>query len=155
MKTLNGVPYDEESACAQCGGIEWVRPEFLPGDWNQRVTMVCARCMKRPENRSAAGTLCHAHFERKRGTEDRLTMADVLACPDCVSARMADERRIQATHTIDPSQPYGQHIALTCQHHPDLRWHTKNIDYIGARTIFCASNDECQCPMSDLVVVKL
>ena len=31
---------------------------------------------------------------------------------------------------------YGQHIALTCKNHPDLRWSTKNIEYIGARHIF-------------------
>lgn len=28
------------------------------------------------------------------------------------------------------------HVSLTCRNHPDLRWMTKNIDYIGARSIF-------------------
>lgn len=32
--------------------------------------------------------------------------------------------------------PYGQHITLTCRKHPDLRWSTKNISHIGARSLF-------------------
>ena len=50
---------------------------------------------------------------------------------------------------------YGQHIALTCKNHPDLRWSTKNIDYIGARHIFFLSKGmECDCPVRDLHVVE-
>ena len=58
---------------------------------------------------------------------------------------------------ITDAAPYGQHITLTCKNHPDLRWSTKNIDRIGARTIFfdldrVCSEPECACPASDLIV---
>jgi hypothetical protein len=52
------------------------------------------------------------------------------------------------------------HIPLTCRNHPELRWSTKNIDFIGARTIFYnLDNDpkmgrECDCPIADLIPVK-
>lgn len=36
----------------------------------------------------------------------------------------------------------GAHIALTCRNHPNLRWTTKNIGRIGARTIFFAGTKE-------------
>ena len=50
---------------------------------------------------------------------------------------------------------YGQHIALTCKNHPDLRWSTKNIEYIGARHIFFLGKGiECDCPARDLHVVE-
>lgn len=49
--------------------------------------------------------------------------------------------------------PYGQHIRLTCKHHPDLRWSTKNIAPIGARSIFfLGDSGECSCPGSDLIL---
>lgn len=52
---------------------------------------------------------------------------------------------------------YGCHIPLYCVNHPELRWHTKNIAPIGARTIFFAGEygqRECSCPASDLRVLK-
>ena len=47
---------------------------------------------------------------------------------------------------------YGHHIALTCKNHPNLRWSTKNIDCIGARSIFYVTEDtpECNCSARDL-----
>ncbi len=63
---------------------------------------------------------------------------------------MASDNRI-----VDHA-PYGRHIALRCKNHPHLRWSTKNIDYIGARTIFYSlmqgdpKEPECSCPASDL-----
>ena len=66
---------------------------------------------------------------------------------------MFDETR------IDPDQPWGQHIDLRCRNHPELRWHTKNIDFIGARTIFFRGFEEglaeCPCPLRDLEVVPV
>lgn len=58
---------------------------------------------------------------------------------------------------IDPEQPYGVHIDLTCRNHPHLRWFTKNIDYIGARSIFHDRDygPECDCPLRDLVPVRV
>lgn len=53
---------------------------------------------------------------------------------------------------------YGQHIALSCVNHPDLRWSTKNIAPIGCRTIFFNLHGvrdmliECNCPLGDLRV---
>jgi hypothetical protein len=43
---------------------------------------------------------------------------------------------------------YGEHIALYCANHPELRWSTKNIDQIGARTIFYNSQDKPECSCS-------
>ena len=57
---------------------------------------------------------------------------------------------------ITPQFPYGQHIALYCINHPEKRWSTKNIDYIGARSIFYNLHDdpnmgaECDCACRDL-----
>lgn len=64
---------------------------------------------------------------------------------------------------IVPWARCGEHVALTCKNHPELRWSTKNIDYIGARNIFFSSNwgkkvgdgpnvDECSCSGNDLEV---
>ena len=50
----------------------------------------------------------------------------------------------------------GNHAILTCEDHPELRWHTKNIGYIGARSIFFSSGriaDECPCPCSKLRIL--
>lgn len=44
---------------------------------------------------------------------------------------------------------YGQHIALRCKNHPELRWSTKNISPIGARTLFYDLMDECRVPECD------
>ena len=42
--------------------------------------------------------------------------------------------------------PYGEHIPLTCRNHRHLRWPTKNISFIGARTIFFDLMGECHAP---------
>lgn len=82
--------------------------------------------------------------------------AEILACPDCQAAQQAADARTQATCTIDPNQRYGEHISLTCRNHPNLHWHTKNIDYIGARSLFftgwAEGLTECPCPISDLIL---
>lgn len=57
---------------------------------------------------------------------------------------------------IDNTRPEGAHIPLTCKNHPELRWFTKNIDYIGARSIFFDGDwntKECDCSINDLQVV--
>lgn len=97
---------------------------------------------------TAAGRMCHWHFGQDT------TNAQHDACPFCQEAIRAEAEREQLEDTIDPRQPYGQHIYLTCKNHPSLRWHTKNIGYIGARSLFYASHvmPECSCPASDLVV---
>lgn len=105
--------------------------------------------------------LCHACFAQACSdwqANFQRQVAEADACPDCTRLRAAEEERIQRTQTIDPSQPYGRHIALTCQNHPDLTWTTKNIGYIGARSIFFADFrkglTECCCPVSDLMVAN-
>ena len=60
---------------------------------------------------------------------------------------------------IDERAEYGQHIALTCVNHPDLRWSTKNIAPIGCRTIFfnlhgVAMGRECDCSVGALRVLE-
>lgn len=48
-------------------------------------------------------------------------------------------------------EEYGVHIPLRCKAHPEKRWSTKNIGFIGARSIFYnLSSDpnmgaECDC----------
>jgi len=47
--------------------------------------------------------------------------------------------------------PRHQMIILRCKNHPELRWATKNIEYIGARSIFYNSKEpECSCKAKDL-----
>ena len=57
---------------------------------------------------------------------------------------------------IDKSVPRTHKVALTCIHHTSLHWYTKNIDYIGARTLFYnpEQGKECPCPAADLVLVS-
>jgi hypothetical protein len=117
-----------------------------------------------------AGIVCHAHFEAIRNghtgmtAEERIAAwmaedAEQAACPDCQAAREKEADRIQREDTIDPNQPYGQHIDLYCVNHPELRWHTKNIGYIGARSIFfrgwMEGLKECACSGRDLRVVEV
>jgi len=56
---------------------------------------------------------------------------------------------------IVPWKGYGAHIELTCRNHLHLRWSTKNIQCIGARSIFYTSEEqrECDCHCSDLQTV--
>ena len=50
--------------------------------------------------------------------------------------------------------PRWEHITLRCRRHPELRWSTKNISHIGARSIFYDwrpdAPPECPCPISQL-----
>lgn len=103
-----------------------------------------------PQDR-ALGLLCHKHFEMRNAKK-----WEAEECDDCQNARKKRAEEIQQKETIDPTQPYGQHIALTCKNHRDLRWSTKNIGWIGARSIFYFSETkpECSCPSSDLIIVK-
>ena len=61
---------------------------------------------------------------------------------------------------ITKKAPYGQHIGLCCRNHPNLRWSTKNIAPIGARSIFFDLYDvckepECSCSINMLEPVKV
>jgi hypothetical protein len=57
---------------------------------------------------------------------------------------------------INEARPRGEHIPLYCINHPDKRWSTKNIDYIGARSLFYNLHHvpdmgpECDCSIRDL-----
>lgn len=103
-----------------------------------------------PQDR-ALGLMCHKHFEMRNARKWQ-----TQNCKECKKARDEQAERIQKNNTIDPNQPYGQHIALTCKNHPELRWSTKNIDFIGARSIFYFSQTkaECDCSARDLIVMK-
>lgn len=69
----------------------------------------------------------------------------------------------QKNGRIVPWELYGEHIPLTCENHPDLRWSTKNIGGIGSRSIFFSSAwgvkptepmpVECSCKARSLKVV--
>jgi hypothetical protein len=157
MPTLNGVEYNPDGVCADCGlpaeeTVRWLHPTFLPGDWNQKVTLLCGPCSQKPSNNGIRGLVCRFHFNNRTGS-----MADVAACVYCQEIQRLDREKTQREDTIDPDQEWGAHIALTCRNHPDLRWSTKNISYIGARSIFFSDHDlskECDCSARDLVVVK-
>lgn len=107
--------------------------------------------MTRDGNEIAGGIQCGRHFDKMGAT-----VAEVRACGDCQLARQEHKEKMQRERTIDPSRPYGAHITLTCKNHPTLLWSTKNIDFIGARSIFVAGPEygECSCPLRDLVVKK-
>lgn len=61
--------------------------------------------------------------------------------------------------TITTKAPHGEHIELSCVHHRNKRWSTKNIAPIGARRIFYNLHNkpgmgpECNCPLKDLFAV--
>lgn len=59
-----------------------------------------------------------------------------LRCEDCAAASRREQERIQRDCTINPDQEYGVHVFVGCSKHPDSVWSTKNIDYIGARSLF-------------------
>jgi len=107
----------------------------------------------------AHGLLCHDHFQRGRGSRPTKKWEQDL-CLMCQQARRVAYEREQQHDTIVHTAPYGEHIPLTCRNHPELRWHTKNIDYVGARSIFYSTGSllkygiECDCPFSDLIVVR-
>src|SRR6478736_7999491 len=103
-------------------------------------------------NKNEHGHWCRECQARSRVLHDRLREREAM-CPECNAARAADAARTQAEDTIDPSQPWGEHILLTCLNHPELRWTTKNISYIGARSIFYQTigRPECPCSARDLV----
>ena len=59
----------------------------------------------------------------------------------------------QINSRIVPWAPYGQHIGLTCKNHPELSWSTKNISYIGARSIFYDYRGQSECGCSGHVLI--
>jgi len=68
---------------------------------------------------------------------------------------MADLSNWGQLGALTDKVPYGQHIPLACRNHPHLRWSTKNIAPIGARSIFYKSDErECDCSAFDLYVVE-
>lgn len=105
---------------------------------------------------------CRSCFEQAKVDYEvwyKAQCAEEDACPACQTAKRQAAERRQRYDTIDPDQPWGEHIRLTCVNHPDLRWFTKNISHIGARSIFFEGWDrgqkECPCPMRDLRVVEV
>jgi hypothetical protein len=104
---------------------------------------------------NAAGCLCHGHFEMRRTEGRSATHAEQVLCPDCTKAQLDYNAEIQRVHTIDPSREYGVHILVQCKNHPEHTYSTKNIDYIGARSIFPQfDGPDCDCSGNDLIVVK-
>jgi hypothetical protein len=104
---------------------------------------------------------CHYHFEQYANSKRIGKTWDEIdqeadACAECQLDRIWQAAHFQWNETIDPFQPAGQHITLTCINHPDKFWTTKNIGYIGARSIFYHSplGEECPCPLSDLRVAR-
>jgi len=84
--------------------------------------------------------VCHTHFEAyAHAKADGRTWAEideeVKSCEDCKAARQKRIDDMQQNQTIDPAQPYGQHIGLVCRVCGTMGT-TKNISFIGARTVF-------------------
>lgn len=94
-----------------------------------------------------SGYVCHTHFEMLRIDRER-SEREQPDCQDCIQAKQDAKDRVQIENTIDPKQEYGKHIGLICMT-CGAAYNTKNIDYIGARTIFGA---DCGHPVSDLRV---
>ena len=55
------------------------------------------------------------------------------------------ERLAREQNKIVAWAEYGRHIQLKCKIHPEFRFNTKNLDCIGARTIFGFG---CDCSIS-------
>jgi hypothetical protein len=91
-----------------------------------------------------AGTVCHEHFEA-RVFDDEITDN----CSNCQAAKQVARDFVQQNHTIDPSRPYGQHIAIACRV-CGATGSTKNIRPLGCRTIFV----NCGHGAADMEVVK-
>jgi hypothetical protein len=59
---------------------------------------------------------------------------------------------------IDQTVERTDKVMLTCVNHPDLRWMTKNISHIGARSIFfrgSVTDERPAWPFGSLDLVKL
>lgn len=61
---------------------------------------------------------------------------------------------LEDSYYIDPANKQANHIGLTCKQHPHLKWHTKNISPVGCRRIYSNQDEECDCPVSKLVLAK-
>jgi hypothetical protein len=77
--------------------------------------------------------VCHYHFE----TGFETARLEAPACAECQTADAFAHGKTQWERTIDPFQPHGRHIGLRCTV-CDTRYSTKNIDFIGARSVFPA-----------------
>lgn len=61
------------------------------------------------------------------------------------------------TNRIVDHALYGEHIPLKCKNHSDKRWSTKNIGFIGYRTVFYnlynvyGMGPECDCKPGCLI----
>ena len=62
--------------------------------------------------------------------------------------------KLEDDYYIDPTQKDKTHIGLYCEEHPHMKYHTKNISPIGARSIFSNQSEGCGCPASKLKVIK-
>ncbi len=57
---------------------------------------------------------------------------------------------------ICDNSDYGKHIVLRCKNHPEKTWSTKNIAYIGCRSLFYnlyndpKQGQECDCSIREL-----
>jgi hypothetical protein len=134
-----------ERTCENCGlEKDYVYPIKTPLNGE---LMLCMKCSHLPELSRPSGLVCRLDAHR--------TKAEQLQCEACQAAQRKDYEDSQRRETIVPSMPYGRHIALTCTDHPEMRWHTKNIGFIGARSIFWGGldpADECPCSWDRLVV---
>ena len=138
-------------ACQVCGDLPTQFARAWPHETQYGTLFVCDRCRRSPAIDTVKGRVCRRHFDLCRTS--RPPMSEAIFCRDCRQALEDERDRVQKNETIDPSQPWGQHIALTCVNHPDLRWTPKNISHIGARHIFFAGDGgECACPARDLIV---
>ncbi len=80
--------------------------------------------------------VCHYHFENDP-FNDKLTKA----CAECQLENVFQAGKSQWEETIDPFQPFGVHITLVCDMDGSF-WSTKNISFIGARSIFSMTISE-------------
>lgn len=92
-----------------------------------------------------ARQLCTA-CKQRRFNETSVSIARTPVPTDLPSAFHLARR----TGRIVPWAEYGEHIPIHCANHPTSEYHTKNIQRIGARTIFHAGGPDCDCPASEL-----
>jgi len=49
---------------------------------------------------------------------------------------------------ITTKAAYTDHVKVVCKNHPNKMWHTKNIDFVGARSVFFEGEDSTVVPFA-------
>ncbi len=140
---LTSVYVQEIRACGNCyGKMAASKLVEITKDKYGISIYVCSSCKEKVDKGELVYLdeecpVCKLHWHGFHSPESGLKNHDDWEC-----------RKVQ-TNTINPDKPYGQHIELKCSKCGCTGWSTKNIDYVGARSIFFDLHHEglkeCDC----------